>query len=194
MVMDEFALKAEAFRREKDAHYLVSEASPFNDEEKAGFRGLKYFPYDGKYRVIAHFAAYENPEQAWMDTSKGLKQEFKRVGYFEFELEGRKLRLQAYKIPLGPHGDEYFVPFKDATCGAESYEKGRYLTIKEGARIRGDEFLLDFNYAYNPYCAYVDRHMCPFPLPENVLDIAIRAGEKKYREDKVQDTQNAQNP
>ncbi|VVC03570.1 Uncharacterised protein [Candidatus Burarchaeum australiense] len=180
--MGDPAAELEGGRREKDAFYLVSPESPLDEEDKVDFKGLKYFPYDEKYRVRARFVPYENPAEIVMTTSKGLGQVFLAVGYFEFEMEGKKLTLQAYQSPHGLHTTGYFVPFRDATSGKESYDYGRYLEVHEGARVRENEFILDFNVSYNPYCAYNEKHACPFPPPENTLDVEIRAGEKKYRE------------
>jgi len=104
-----------------------------------------------------------------------------RIGFFEFEIDGTKLRLAAYKsVPPPGHRHEdhsLFVPFLDATSGKETYGAARYLDLEDR---RTDDYVLDFNPAYNPYCAYSDAYICPFPPQENWLAVPIRAGEKNF--------------
>ena len=104
-----------------------------------------------------------------------------RVGWLEFEIDGTKQRLAAYQAVLQPghhHEDRsLFVPFRDATSGKETYGAARYLDIEEKP---AEEHVLDFDLAYNPYCAYSDDYVCPFPPRENWLTIPIRAGEKNF--------------
>ena len=174
--MDEEADVLE-FRKEKDDFYRSGAESPFN-QLKVEFKGLKYFPYGAKYRVKARFVAYPDPEQVSIATSRGIKVAYFREGRFEFKLAGKDLVLQAYRSVHGAHSEGYFVPFKDKTSGKESYANGRYLDLEAGPT---DEYWLDFNRAYNPYCAYVEGYMCPYPPEENTLPIPIRAGEKVYK-------------
>jgi len=181
--MDENEAAVMEFRKRKDEFYRSSDPdSPLDQEEKAVFKGLNYFPYDPRYRVKARFVPYPDPEQVSMSTSKGISEVYLRVGYFGFKLMGKDLRLQAYRSPHGAHSEGYFVPFRDATSGKESYASARYLDIDESSRANGNEYWLDFNLAYNPYCAYTDKYICPFPPEENALNVPIRAGEMKYRE------------
>jgi len=104
-----------------------------------------------------------------------------RYGTFEFEIDGAPLRLSAYKsVPAAAHHHEsesLFVPFHDVTSGKETYGAARYLDIEEQP---GDEYVVDFNVAYNPYCAYSEDYVCPFPPRENWLAVPIRAGEKNF--------------
>jgi len=111
-----------------------------------------------------------------MVTSKGTKQRFHRVGYFEFEIDGKNARLQAYRSAQR-EDNELFVPFRDGTSDKESYGASRYLDLD---LTKDDNYVIDFNYAYNPYCAYSEDYVCPLPPRENWLDIEIRAGEKNY--------------
>ena len=165
-------------REEKDDYFRSSEDSPIPENERAGFAGLKYFPPDQDYRMIVKLVPYPNPEVVTMATSKGTQQKFHRVGYFQFEINKRKARLQAYRS--AEREDEHlFVPFRDRTSGRESYGAGRYIDLDLS---EDDSYLLDFNVAYNPYCAYNEGYVCPFPPKENSIDVEIRAGEKKYRD------------
>ena len=113
-----------------------------------------------------------------MVTSKGTKQLFNKVGYFEVVVGGKTIRPMAYQSAerIDP---TLFVPFRDATSGKESYGASRYIDMEVE---HNDEYALDFNYAYNPYCAYSEAYVCPLPPPENWLTVEIRAGEKKYHD------------
>jgi uncharacterized protein (DUF1684 family) len=180
--MDENEAGILEFRKRKDEFYRSGAESPLGPQDKAEFQGLKYFPYDSKYLVKARFVPYPDPEQVSLATSRGVKVAYFREGRFEFILAGKGHVLQAYRSVHGTHSEGYFIPFKDATSGKESYANGRYLEIGEdGPRTEGGEYWLDFNRAYNPYCAYVEGYMCPYPPEENTLQVPIRAGEKKYR-------------
>jgi uncharacterized protein (DUF1684 family) len=116
-----------------------------------------------------------------MVTSTGSYAEYLRYGYFEFQIDEKGLRLQAYKqLHTAPgHGERLFVPFRDGTSGRDSYGAARYLDVME---LAGDEYVLDFNLAYNPYCAYSENYVCPFPPAENALEVEIRAGERKFKD------------
>ena len=113
-----------------------------------------------------------------MVTSKGTRQLFNKVGYFDLVVNGKSVQLQAYQS-AERQDPNLFVPFRDGTSGAETYPAARYLDLKVE---HDDEYAVDFNYAYNPYCAYSEAYICPLPPPENRLSVPIRAGEKKYEE------------
>jgi uncharacterized protein (DUF1684 family) len=167
-----------AFRRAKDDFFRTSHDSPIPEEERRRFKGLKYFEPDEAFRVRARLVRYPKPEVLTMLTSKGTVQRFARVGYFEFELEGKKVRLQAYKSAEG-NDTHLFVPFRDKTSGNETYGAGRYLDLDVSP---DDRYTIDFNLAYNPYCAYSGDYICPLPPRENWLPVEVRAGEKKYHD------------
>ena len=109
-----------------------------------------------------------------MQTSTGDEQSYYRLGTVEFEVEGQPARLAVYK---SAQHDELFLPFRDATSGKETYGAGRYLEPVESS---DGKLLVDFNLAYNPYCAYSEHYSCPLPPLENWLKVPIRAGEKGY--------------
>ena len=109
------------------------------------------------------------------------QREYIRWGEFRFEIDGKKCKLQAYKD--SPDDTRLFVPFRDRTNGEETYGAGRYIDLHEEADKTPDgKWILDFNKAYNPWCAYNSNYACPFVPPENWLDIPIYAGEKKFDE------------
>ncbi len=171
--------RVDEIRRNKDL-YFRSGDSPLNDSLKAAFAGLSYFEEDSTFRYLVRVTPYESPRRVDMLTSRGTWKHYIEYGYVEFDRE-RTQRLNVFKPdpPIEGHEDYLFVPFKDATSGGETYESGRYLELEPVPDTR-DVFLLDFNLAYNPWCAYSDRYNCPYPPPENHLSVAIRAGEKKF--------------
>lgn len=177
-VTGDYARQVEEFRRSKDHILRTDPDSPIS--QRHAFQGLEYFPPDPKFRVKARFVGDPRPQPLRMVTSKGVEQDYLRVGHFEFALEGQPLRLAAYRSArTHGHGDEsLFVPFRDATSGKESYGAARYLDIPQGPP---QEYILDFNMGYNPYCAYSEDYVCPLPPQENWLSVAIRAGEKAWK-------------
>jgi uncharacterized protein len=176
-----YVKEIEAVRREKDWFFKEDRDSPIPHQSRQSFGGLAYFPVDPKYRVRARLVTDPNPQRVVLATSKGIPRDMSRIGVFEFEIEGTTHQLAAYKsVPQAGHHHEdrnLFVPFRDATSGKETYGASRYLDIEE---LPTDEYVLDFNVGYNPYCAYSDDYVCPFPPRENWLTVPIRAGEKNF--------------
>ncbi len=109
-----------------------------------------------------------------METSKGDKRLFIKYGKLEFEIEDSICQLQVFKVK---DQEYYFTPFMDSTNGNESYYGGRYVTLE---KLENNKFVLDFNLAYNPSCAYSDQYSCVLVPFENRLSIPIEAGVKKY--------------
>ncbi len=176
--MDDHRFAIEQERKEKDYWFRESHESPIPHELRHAFNGLSYHPLDPRYRFRVRLHAHPNPDVLTFPTSKGTEQQYLRYGYFEFPIEGQTVRLNAYK-PVHVHGHDYlFVPFRDATSGKESYGAGRYLDLEP---TPDDVYDLDFNRAYNPYCAYSDEYVCPLPPPENWLPVPIRAGERTWQ-------------
>jgi hypothetical protein len=171
-------------RREKDAFFRVGEGSPIPPEARPAFSGLAYFPVDEKLRVTARLVRDPEAPRVVLATSQGMPREMVRYATLEFEIDGAPQKLVAFKaMPQRGHGHHdtmLFVPFRDATSGKESYGAARYLDLEEST---SDAQPVDFNLAYNPYCAYDAEHfVCPFPPRENWLAAPIRAGEKSYEQ------------
>jgi uncharacterized protein len=167
------------FRARKDELFRTHPQSPLPSEERSGFARLPYWPYEPAARVEARFSAAE--AEAEVPTSSGDELAFRRIGSLDFRYAGQECRLGAYWIQGYAGG--LFVPFRDATSGRESYGGGRYLldTIKSadlGSDAETRTVVLDFNYAYNPSCAYDPRWTCPLAPTENWLSIAVWAGER----------------
>ena len=152
--------------------------SPLPAERRAGFTGVSYFDYDSRFRITATLAPSDLQERD-IGTSRWSSYRFTRFASAEFELLGRDLRLGCFW--LEGYAGGLFLPFGDATNGATTYAAGRYLldTVK-GADLGSGEgtLVLDFNFAYNPSCAYDPRWVCPLTPPQNRLDVAVRAGER----------------
>jgi uncharacterized protein (DUF1684 family) len=155
--------------------FLENEASPLDPADKKKFTGLNYYSIDPGYRVKGKFVKTEKPSIFKMKMTASPKMEYTAVGYVTGEFQGVEFKLTAYAKPESP--EVYFIPFTDATNGKDTYESGRYVDLpgKESGEV-----LIDFNTAYNPYCAYSRRFSCPIPPPENKLTVAIPAGEKKF--------------
>ncbi len=177
----EYARDLARQRKEKDYYFQTDPDSPIPAGIRGTMRGLEYFPPDLKYRLRVRLTKMPDPEPVTLATSKGIPRPMVRHGYFDFEIEGAKQRLYAYQSAPAPghhHEDaSLFVPFRDATSGKESYGAARYLDLEPNP---SGEYILDFNLAYNPYCAYSDDYVCPFPPRENWLTAPIRAGEKAF--------------
>jgi len=164
------------FREEKDK-IIVGEGAPFQEQQE--FHGLRYFDIDPKYRVSASLKAIDDKKVIILSTNDGLETKYLEYAYADFAIDGVKGRLLILEVmESGPNRGSLFLAFADETSANETYGAGRYLDIK---KVPGSSsVLLDFNKAYNPYCAYSDKFSCPFPPRENVLNLAIRAGEKVY--------------
>jgi uncharacterized protein len=165
------------FRTEKDHFFRTSHGSPLHGGVE-GFQGLSYFDPDPSFRFEAKLQRYANPEAVMVATSKGTRRLFNRVGYFDLNIAGAQVRISAYQS-AERDDPNLFLPFRDTTSGNESYGAARYLDLPVEHH---DEYVVDFNYAYNPYCAYSEDYVCPLPPQENWLEVPISAGEKKYHD------------
>jgi uncharacterized protein len=176
-----------AYRKKQNDTFRNPAETPLSPEERGKFTELNYFPIDLAFRVEAEFVKHEKPEFFLMETTTGRKPPYSKYGEVHFTLSGEKHMLVVYQSPdiiKRPGYEDYlFIPFTDTTNGNETYEIGRYLEVRIG-EISGTDFnrlVLDFNKAYNPYCAYSPHYSCPIPPAENTLEIAVIAGEKKYK-------------
>ncbi len=163
----ERAMKNEFMARHPESPFVLGRV-PFHD--------LVYFPPDPLYRVEATLERLPTPAEAYLRTNRDNQAVMRYLGDLAFTLQGRGLRLRVYHAGEGV-GTSVFVPFRDATSGRESYGAGRYLTLELNEQ---DIYDLDFNRAFNPYCAYTDDYECSFPPAENDLPVAIRAGERVW--------------
>lgn len=173
----------EEFRQGKDEDFKEASDSPIPARDQAGFSGLRYFPPDPALRVVAAVEAVEGGRGIRMQTSDGRERDYDRAALLRFTLDGQEYHLTAYRTPDGDESEPYFIPFRDTQAGKETYGAGRYLEVRAPHAHGSDgprQVTLDFNLAYNPYCAYNPGYSCPIPPAENTLKIAIRAGEMTY--------------
>ncbi len=169
------------FRRERDGLFAEHPQSPLPSEDKSGFEGLEYYDYDPALRCVLPVEYDVEPEELEIQLQEDGLLRLRRFGRVRLtgELEGSFLSL----FWIEGYGGGVFLPFKDATSGRETYGGGRYLldTIKHADLGQRDgRLILDFNYAYNPSCAYNPEWVCPLAPPENTLPVEVRAGEKAY--------------
>jgi uncharacterized protein (DUF1684 family) len=177
--ISEWKANLETAREGKDNFFAQQWQSPIPPQDKPRFKGLQYYPLDSSYRFELELHKHPEQQAVRMAYTKGNEQDFIRWGEFRFKIAGKELSLQTYKRSLGEQ--TLFVPFKDATSGRETYGAGRYLDLEPSRdRTRDGKWILDFNQAYNPWCAYSEAYTCPLVPGENRLDVPIYAGEKDY--------------
>jgi uncharacterized protein (DUF1684 family) len=161
-----------AFRQAKDEFFQSSPQSPLSPEQQEHFGGLSYYEPDPALVFDLQPEQFGEKAHVKMQTSTGETRSYLRWGKVTFQVAGEEASLTLY---FTPGTLEFFVPFTDATSGTETYGAGRYLEL---GRLPDGKVHLDFNMAYNPYCAYAPQWSCPIPPRENRLKVPIRAGEK----------------
>ena len=162
----------ERFRESKDDEFRNHDNSPLELAQIRKFTGLDYFPENEILRMEIPLTRYKTADQILLNTSTGAEREYYRVGEALFTYQGVLCVLHIYEDDYG-----FFVPFTDQTAPNETYGGGRYL---EPYEIRSNVLYVDFNLAYNPYCAYNSKWSCPLPPDENRLPVRIDAGEKNF--------------
>jgi uncharacterized protein len=157
-----------------DSHQVVNVA----DKAK-----MQFFPVHKKWRVSTQFEKRENAPWFMMSTSGKNKKEYRVYGTVSFLLNDTLLKLNIYQskqlIAQPEYANYLFIPFTDKTSGIDTYGGGRYIDLVM-EDIKGNNYVIDFNKAYNPYCAYTAGYNCPIPPKENDLPIAVLAGEKNF--------------
>jgi hypothetical protein len=172
-------------RAAKDETFRTDPQTPLLAGEVAGFEGLEYWPPDPKFYFVGRVNMYFEPERFTIISTAGLERPCEKAGWVSFELDGQRLRLQVYRLldrEPEPGSTGFFLPFMDGTTGEESYPSGRYVDL---IGPPGGPYILDFNGAYNPLCAYgsPERYVCPVTPSENRLPVRFEAGERGYRKD-----------
>ncbi|MDA0270496.1 MAG: DUF1684 domain-containing protein [Chloroflexi bacterium] len=166
----------EEFRAAKDVFFRDDPQSPLTAPQRREFRGLSYYPETQALSFIVIPEVFDEPEMLEMQTSDGEVREYQRFAAMHFLVGMAPQTLTLYRdLEIG----HLFLPFRDATSGSETYGAGRYLDVPV---LEDGRLLLDFNYAYHPYCAYNPTFSCPIPPPENRLPVPIRAGEREPAE------------
>jgi len=185
---EEAASILQRFRESRDELFAKHSQSALDQEQKQKFQGLRYFPYNPVMCVEANIERDIEPQLLSVPMNAEETMTMTTVGRLHFTLEGVKVALSLYWLNI--YGGGLFLPFRDTTSPAESYGGGRYLfdTIKGSdflpvpGTLGNERIVLDFNYAYNPSCAYNDRWVCPLAPIENRLKVPVRAGEMKFKE------------
>jgi uncharacterized protein len=166
------------YRAQKDAFFKSAPGSPIPLEERDGFTGLPYYPVDVDLVFeglpLQPYSGSE-PTNFQIPTSDGRLRPARRAGTLTFEAGGEPRRLTAYELDGAHHDGRVFVPFLDATSGAETYGAGRYLDLDPD---EDGTYAIDFNLAYHPSCVYAPQFSCPLTPAENRLPIRIEAGER----------------
>jgi uncharacterized protein (DUF1684 family) len=181
--VDEWREELESYRERKDEQFETPHSSPLGPDGRREFDGLDYFDPDPDYRVEATVELDASDETVTMATSTDGEQLYERVARLHFEIpdqrgETTEQTLVGYRRVDQDDGS-LFVPFRDKTTGQQTYPGGRYMELHyQGALEDGFTFTLDFNLAYNPFCAFSEAYECPLPPQENWLEIAIPAGER----------------
>ncbi|WP_410765155.1 DUF1684 domain-containing protein [Haloferax sp. DFSO60] len=176
MTTDSWRAALEAHREQKDHYFARDQHSPIPHDQREFFDGLDYFEPDPDLRFELALLEYDNPETITIATTTEGERDYLVWGYFEFDVDGERYRLDAYRT--SPEDGRLWVPFRDETNTHETYGAGRYLDL-DGPNEDG-LWEVDFNYAYSPFCAYSPRYECPLVPMENWLRVRIEAGEKDY--------------
>lgn len=171
----------EHFRSQIDDFMGHHPQSPLDADERSDFTGLNYYDFNPALVVSGEVTRFaQNEPLIEMQTSTGDRRRYRRWGLFTFAVAGETASLVIY---ADPYQGDLFLPFKDVTNGKETYGAGRYLdSHRPGLAVLSEtEIEIDFNFSYNPYCAYNAGFSCPLPPRENWLKVPIRAGEKTYQ-------------
>ncbi len=174
-------IDAEKFQKKINSEYADAKTSPLMETDLKTFKSLDFYPLSSKYYVNAKFVKAKEEKVFEMKTSTSRKPKYIKYGTVFFSIDGIALKLNVYQDIELSKSDEYkdylFLPFSDKTCGKESYIGGRYIDLKIP---KGNTILIDFNKAYNPYCAYNHKYSCPIVPLENDLNVEIKAGVKTF--------------
>ena len=168
---------------ELNLQYADAEESPLTEEDLKTFKALEFFEIDKNYRVEATFELTPNTPIFEMPTTTERLPLYRKYGIARFSLNGKKIELSLYQsqslLTDIEYEDYLFLPFNDASNGTTSYGGGRFLDLKIPSED-SKTIVIDFNKAYNPYCAYNGKYSCPIPPSENTIPIEILAGVKAY--------------
>lgn len=170
------------FQREINAEYKDASTSPLKDKDRKNFKGLEFFEFDSTFVVTAKFEKTPNETPFEMKTTTDRLPIYVKYGIVTFNLKGNAYQLNVYQnqdLKKKEGYDDYlFLPFLDDTNGEETYGGGRYIDL---SIPEGDEIVIDFNKAYNPYCAYNEKYSCPIVPRVNYLELKVEAGVKAFK-------------
>jgi len=171
----------EKVQSELNEEYKNPETSILDSLDQKTFKGLEFYKINLKYLVEAEFIRTPDEEPFLMKTTTKRLPEYVKYGEAYFTIEDEKLKLNLFQSTNHEEEEGYedylFLPYTDLTSGDGSYGGGKYVDIRIP---KGNSIIIDFNKAYNPYCAYSHRYSCPIPPEENDLLVRIEAGVKDY--------------
>jgi len=166
-------------RAEKNDYMKNDPSSPFNQDERAHFEPLKYFNVDPSFVFKSKLYEFDKKDTVKIFGTKGEERKAVRYGYVVYNYEGTRYKLNVYKGNTKSGMEYYSIWFTDKTTGDVTYGVGRYLDFELNAD-KGYVYTIDFNRAYNPYCAYSGKFSCAIPTKEDHIDMAVEAGEKNF--------------
>jgi len=177
------ALGESDFQIEMNTKFKDASKSPLTKKGLKEFKGLDFFPIDEKYTVNANIKLLSDSPVFNFPTTTDRVVLYRKYGILSFSIEGKDFELAIYQDvnPDPEYINHLFLPFLDNTNGKTSYEGGRYIDVYTTDIKPDGTVTIDFNKAYNPYCAYSDRYSCPIPPQENSLDVEIKAGVMAYK-------------
>jgi len=173
--MDDWVRELRRERKQKNKFFFEHPKSPLSERSKREFDGLVYYDPDPEFRFSVPLQQKEDPETVTVETTNDNQQTYERCGWFEFELNGEPQKLWAYRNDFD---ERLWVPFRDPTNGEETFAGGRYIDLNDEDDRDGEDWVLDFNRAYTPFCVFTDDYDCPLVPEENRLGVPVTAGEK----------------
>ena len=171
------------FQRELNSEFKDASTSPLTKKGLKKFKGLEFFPVNDKFKVLAKLIKTPDAPTFNFPTTTSRVAVYKKYGEIVFKIDESEFKLDIYKDvnPSDKYKDNLFLPFLDKTNGKTSYGGGRFIDVLTTDEKANGTIEIDFNKAYNPYCAYSDRYSCPITPQNNYVDIAIEAGVKAYK-------------
>jgi uncharacterized protein (DUF1684 family) len=175
----QYVKEVEQYRHEKNDYMKDNPASPFNQDSLVQFKPLNYYAVDPEFVFKSKLHQYIQKDTINIYGTKGEARKAVKYGYVAFNYKKEQYRINVYKGFSAEGGEYYSIWFTDKTTGGDTYGVGRYIDFD----INPDSnyvYTVDFNLAYNPYCAYSSRYSCAIPTKDDYIDLAVTAGEKKF--------------
>ncbi len=178
---DTYSSKIKTHQLELNKEFKSKEDSPLTKKDRRKFKALDFYPIDSTYRIKAKFVRTASQKPFRMETTTDRRPVYEKYGEAHFTFNGQDHVLEIYQShrlrEMAKYKDHLFLPFRDRSCGNGSYGGGRYLDLNIPD---GEEIILDFNLAYNPYCAYNSKFSCPIVPKINSLKFEVKAGVKAF--------------
>lgn len=173
----------EKIEKERDRQYKFIKFnidSPLTEEQKKDFKELDFYVIDPSYKIRAKMVPLEEKKMIELPMTDGSMEKYLKHSFAEFDLNGKQQKLLLLQSVKEMDKRNFFLAFADESSGAETYGGGRYINLRQDGK---NSITIDFNMAYNPYCAYNPDFACPLPPKENIMEIPILVGEKDYKKE-----------